>query len=165
MRALKVTLSACLVLIGACERATPPIQPAGVVAAGSESANDSVAFPDSENPRCLRTVGTDRRCEEYRVSLVELLANPIQWHGKDVVVIGFAAVSFEHSAIYLHRQDMEAGIAANGLWLELPKDLASGELEKGTYVLVRGKFDARAGGHMGAFNGTIRANHVQLWGD
>lgn len=50
---------------------------------------------------------------------------------KDVIVIGFAAVGFEHSAIYIHREDAEAGIMSNGLWLELPNDFSHGELDKG----------------------------------
>jgi hypothetical protein len=103
------------------------------------------------------------RCQEFRVSIVELLANPAQWHDKDVVVIGFAAVGFEHSAIYIHREDIEAGIMSNGLWLDLPNDFPPAELDKGAYVLVRGKFNAKAGGHLGGYNGTIRAAKVQFW--
>ncbi len=142
----------------------PPTERAAPAAVADGPA--TAILPDSENPRCLSFVHTNGeiRCQEFRVSIVELLANPQQWHDKDVVVIGFAAVGFEHSAIYIHREDIEAGIMSNGLWLQLPKDFPSTELNKGAYVLVRGRFDAKGGGHMGGFNGTIRATKVQLWG-
>jgi hypothetical protein len=156
----------CVLMTGACGRAEPPAQQATVAPVQAAREVETGMLSDSENPRCLQQgqANGEITCKEYRVSIVELLANPAQWHGKNVVVIGFAAVSFEHSAIYLHRQDMEAGIISNGLWLELPSGFAASGLEKGEYVLVRGKFDAKAGGHLGAFNGTIRAAHVQSWG-
>lgn len=153
----------CLLLIAACERRYR-MEPEARTSVADEAA--SAVLPESKNPRCLGSayINGEIRCEEFRVSIVELLSNSAQWHDKEVVVIGFAAVGFEHSAIYIHREDSEAGIMPNGLWLEFPNDFSPAELAKGAYVLVRGKFDAKAGGHMNGFNGTIRATKVQLWG-
>jgi hypothetical protein len=164
VRVPKVAVLLCAMLIGACDRAVPPAPQLTVTREGLE--NEAETLADSENPRCLHQGygNGETRCEEYRVSIVELLANPAQWHEKKVMVIGFAATGFEHSAIYLHRQDLEAGITTNGLWLELPADLPSASLEKGEYVLVRGTFDAKAGGHLNGFNGTIHAVKVRPWG-
>jgi hypothetical protein len=166
VRASKFTTCLCVLMTGACGPPESPTQQATLAPVQAAPEVESEMLLDSENPRCLQQgqVNGEITCKEYRVSIVELLANPAQWHGKNVVVIGFAAVSFEHSAIYLHRQDMEAGIMSNGLWLELPSGFAPSGLEKGEYVLVRGKFDAKAGGHLDGFNGTIRASHVRSWG-
>lgn len=165
-RVSKFLLCLWVLLFAACERVKPPTEePAPTLHADRPAAG---ILPELENPRCLRSgdASGEVRCREFRVSIVELLANPAQWHNKSVVVIGFAAVSFEHSAIYMHRQDMEAAIMSNGLWLELPEDFSpSSELAKGEYVLVRGTFDAKAGGHLNAFNGTIRAAQVRPWAD
>ena len=168
MRASKFVMCLCVLMTGACDRAVPPPARQTTVAAVQGAPEvQPWTLPDLENPRCLRQgqANGEVKCKEYRVSIVELLANPAQWHERNVVVIGFAAVGFEHSAIYLHRQDLDAGIMSNGLWLEFPSDFASSGLAKGEYVLVRGKFDAKAGRHLGGFNGTIRASQVQPWGD
>jgi hypothetical protein len=167
VRVSKVVFCVCVLMTGACDRGVPQAQQTTAAAVQGVPEVETWTLPDSENPRCLGQgqANGEVKCKEYRVSIVELLANPAQWHEKNIVVIGFAAVGFEHSAIYLHRQDLEAGIMSNGLWLELPSGFASSELAKGEYVLVRGKFDAKAGGHLGGFNGTIRAAHVQPRGD
>ena len=166
MRTSKFVTCLCVLLTGACGRGLSPAPQATVSAVLPASEVETSMLSDSENPGCLRQgqVNGEVTCKEYRVSIVELLANPAQWHERNVVVIGFAAVGFEHSAIYLHREDMEAGITSNGLWLELPSGFAAPGLEKGEYVLVHGRFDAKRGGHMDAFNGTIHASHVQSWG-
>jgi hypothetical protein len=96
--------------------------------------------------------------EPRDVSLVQLIANPTEYHGKLVRVIGFCRLEFEGNALYLHREDFERGIAKNAVWLSVgwpvpePRRQLSDE-----YVLVEGIFDGEARGHMSSFSGELRS--------
>jgi hypothetical protein len=97
-----------------------------------------------------------------RVSLVQLIANPQEYDGKFVRVIGFVSVEFEGTAVYLHQEDYKYEITQNALWLEL--DSQRNKKFDQRYVLIEGTFDASHGGHKGLFNGSIKdIKRLQLW--
>jgi hypothetical protein len=95
-------------------------------------------------------------------SIVQLIANPKEYDGKFVRVIGFASVEFEGTAVYLHQDDYKYDIPKNGLWLAID---AEGQKQfDGKYVLIEGTFDAEHKGHRGLFSGTIKdIKRLQVW--
>lgn len=107
--------------------------------------------------------------EPIDTSLVRILADPGQFEGRVVRVIGFCSIEFEGNALYLHREDYEQGISKNGVWLslgnELPsarEDLASSVHEK--YCIVEGRVTARDTGHLGMSSGAIRdITRLDFW--
>ena len=94
--------------------------------------------------------------EPRDVSLVQLIANPSEFHRKVVRVIGFCRLEFEGNALYLHREDFERGIAKNAVWLRLGWPVPESRRPlSDEYVLVEATFDAEAKGHMGSFSGEL----------
>jgi hypothetical protein len=99
------------------------------------------------------------------VSLVQLIANPSEYHGKFVRVIGFCRLEFEGDALYLHREDFEQGITKNAVWLDVGRSISmsSRDLSDG-YVLVEGVFNAEDKGHMDLFSGCLREiKRIEHW--
>jgi hypothetical protein len=101
------------------------------------------------------------------VSILELLANPFRYDGKQVQVIGFLRLEFEGDAIYLHHEDFEYAISKNAIWLDRPKDFSekqTSEVDK-KYVICEGTFNAREHGHMGMFSGSLtHITRLERWG-
>jgi hypothetical protein len=91
------------------------------------------------------------------ISMVQLLADPQKYHGKQVQVIGFAHFEFEGNAIYLSKEDHDYGITKNGLWLAVAGSKDGGELRdlNNSYVVVEGTINAEMKGHMGMWSGSI----------
>jgi hypothetical protein len=90
------------------------------------------------------------------VSLVRVIANPKEFDGKRIQVMGFIHLEFEGDAIYLSREDYQYGLDQNAIWLSIPK----AEVEKyreinDSYAVVEGTFNADVKGHMGSFSGSI----------
>jgi hypothetical protein len=56
-----------------------------------------------------------------RVSLIELLSDPKQYHGMHVSVAGFYHLDIECSALYLSRDDARHGIHENSIFVFAPK--------------------------------------------
>jgi len=94
--------------------------------------------------------------ERPDVSLVQLIANPKDYDGKFVRVVGFVSMEFEGNAIYLHEDDYRHSIFKNGLWIGLTDDMQKNkaDLDK-RYLVIEGTFNANEYGHMGAWSGTI----------
>ena len=91
------------------------------------------------------------------VSLINLIANPKEFDGKLVRVIGFARLEFEGNAIYLHREDHLQGITKNGLWLDVESALKKATTRlSDRYVIVEGVFSMSDQGHMGLWSGSIQ---------
>jgi hypothetical protein len=103
--------------------------------------------------------------EPKDVSLVQLVANPSEWHGKLVRVIGFCHLEFEGDVLYLHRQDFEQAILKNGVWLELPATGPGSHQDlSDQYVLVEAVFDADDRGHLGANSGALKSvRRIERW--
>ncbi len=96
-------------------------------------------------------------CPLADVPLVQLLATPERFGGRHVRVIGFVHLEFEGNAAYLHREDYEANLTRNAIWVDFrPGTLTAKNLVNNRYVLLEGVFDARDQGHMGMFSGTLR---------
>ena len=53
----------------------------------------------------------------YRVSMVALIANPDEHHGRRVRAVGTAAIGSEGSAVYLSEDDARSSALLNGLAL------------------------------------------------
>jgi len=103
--------------------------------------------------------------EPLNVSLVRLIANPKDYDGKVVRVIGFMRLEFEGDGIYLHQDDYKHSIYKNGLWIDASEDMhkRKAELDQ-KYVLVEGTFNAKMTGHMGLWSGSIqKITRCQVW--
>jgi len=101
------------------------------------------------------------------VSLVQLIANPKDYDGKSVRVIGFVKLEFEGDAIYLHQDDWKHGITKNGLWIDVTDDIRKkkADFDK-KYVLLEGTFNAKHSGHMGLWSGSIqKISRFEVWSD
>ena len=110
----------------------------------------------------LAMQGSQNQQRPTDVSMVQLIANPKEYHGKFVRLIGFASVEFEGTAVYLHQDDYKYDIPKNGLWLDI--DFQRQKKFDGRYVLVEGTFDAERKGHHGIFSGTIKdVKRLDVW--
>src|SRR6187401_590074 len=81
-----------------------------------ENADSSAAAEVSKlSADSLRCVQTDakRQCVLYGVSIYELIARPLEWHGKRVRVIGFANFHDEENALFASAEDWRRNISAN----------------------------------------------------
>ncbi|WP_166213093.1 hypothetical protein [Cognatiluteimonas telluris] len=106
----------------------------------------------AETTQATATDACERQVTDpTRTSMVTLLANPGQFEGKPIAVIGFYHESFEHSAIYLSREDFSNFITSNGFWVasKVPEPLND------HYVLLEGIFTAKSHGHLGQWQGMI----------
>lgn len=108
---------------------------------------------------------TAASAQSVDVSLINLIATPREFDGKQVRVIGFARLEFEGNAIYLHREDYLQGITKNGLWLDverLPKKSSASVNNR--YVIVEGVFSMTDKGHLGLWAGSIqKVTRMDLW--
>jgi len=92
------------------------------------------------------------------VSIVKLIASPIEYDGKYIRVIGYVSLEFEGTAVYLNQDDYKYGITKNAMWLDIAKsdrDVYKESDQK--YALIEGTFDAKGYGHQGLFSGTIKS--------
>ena len=104
----------------------------------------------------LRTSGDTRNGNGYLfTSIVRLLANPSQYQGKQVEVIGYYVTGQELCAIFLNSEDARSGNVQNGLWIDLrgseTNKLVDRKLKAG-HVRIDGTFYYTAdegAGHMG----------------
>jgi len=101
------------------------------------------------------------------VSLITLIANPKQFDGHKVRVIGYLNLEFEGNGIFVHKEDYDQGIPKNALWVEMDRDsaqLPGVKLCVKKNVLMEGTFDANNQGHFGAFSGAIKdITRLELW--
>ena len=98
--------------------------------------------------------------EEARaVSMIQLIANPDRYEGRLVRLIGVAHFAMEESALYLHREDAETLNSNNAVWLGASPGLTEEEYKalSGAFVVVEGRFTAKAHGHLGAFPGELES--------
>jgi hypothetical protein len=88
-----------------------------------------------------------------QVSMIRLIANPAQYHGKKVIISGFLNIEFEGTAIYLHRDDYAFSQYRNGLWCTMNETLY-GKYNR-RYVIMEGVFNKDMKGHLGLWSGSI----------
>ena len=92
------------------------------------------------------------------VSIIRLIANPYDYHGKKVRVDGVGNLQFEGNGLYLSENDYIYNLRKNSLWIELGENATPLELAErcnGRYVVVEGTFDMENTGHMGLRSGSI----------
>lgn len=100
------------------------------------------------------------------VSLVQLIANPTEFHQKLVRVIAFLNIEFEGDALYLHKEDYLHRISSNAVWIDLPSKIPDKAAINRKYVIVEAVFRADVRGHMGMFSGTLTdTKRLDLWSD
>ncbi|MEG9436680.1 hypothetical protein JAO29_10965 [Edaphobacter sp. HDX4] len=100
------------------------------------------------------------------VSIIELIANPLKYDGKQVQLIGFLRLEFEGNAIYLHQEDFEHAISRNAIWIDRPADLSEKQAldVNNRYIICQGTFKAGEHGHMGMFSGSLtHINRLEPW--
>lgn len=89
------------------------------------------------------------------VSLVTILGNPRSFHGKRVIVRGYAIFDFEHNAIYPSR-DMAVSFK-NGVWIDYDKGISVEKFYGKEFVPVflKAVYDSEDGGHLGMSTGSF----------
>jgi hypothetical protein len=127
------------------------------------SKSDSIKIWRESVKEALKTV----KEENTNVSLIKLLATPEKFHAQNIQVVGYLSLDFEGNAIYLHKEDYDHNMDANGFCIQFSdqikknKKLASYD---GKYVIIIGTFDMYARGHMGGFSGCLKnICRVDFW--
>lgn len=101
------------------------------------------------------------------VSMIQLIANPDQYHGKRVFLSAFATIEFENMSLCMTR---EPASPKDCLWLEItpaPHDSAADlkHFKAATkkwqrfnrkLISIRGTFDKNDTGHLGGWSGAIK---------
>jgi hypothetical protein len=91
----------------------------------------------------------------YDVSIIQLLARPEVYNGKQVRLKGYIHLEFEGNGIYLHREDQQRSLYSNGLWVGFKHDAKIPRECQDRYVLVVGTFAAADRGHMSLWGGSV----------
>ena len=90
------------------------------------------------------------------IGISELLANPVQYDGKQVAVVGWFVNQHEHCAIYNSQLNPRASISRFGIWVVNPETQggrAAVTALSRHWVRVVGRFDNRRKSGCGHFNG------------
>jgi hypothetical protein len=101
------------------------------------------------------------------VSLVQLIATPERFDGKQVRVIGYCWLEFEGDALYLSPDDHANNIFRNAVWLTISREKREEWFTvRGKYADVTGTFRAKHHGHLGMFAAEIDGiQALALWSD
>ena len=99
------------------------------------------------------------------VSLIALIATPDRYHGKQVTVSGFMYLQRERNALYVTKSDFQHALFKNAIYLQISNEAFERIYPlNGCYVEVRGRFDGKNTGHVGAFSGELAVRQVvSVW--
>ena len=113
----------------------------------------------------------DEEIIPIEVSIIQLIANPTEYHGKKIAVQGVGNISFEDTAVYLCEDNWCYLVTKNAVWLKIDWEVIDEELwfyingeqiseedareYNGKYVFIEGTFDMYDVGHRGLFSGGI----------
>ncbi|VTR93908.1 Uncharacterized protein OS=Arenimonas oryziterrae DSM 21050 = YC6267 GN=N789_05560 PE=4 SV=1 [Gemmata massiliana] len=93
------------------------------------------------------------------LSLINLIASPERYDGKQVAVEGFLSLELDGTYLFLHREDWEYGLFQNACWVSIRYGELTLERAKQLhhqYVRLEATFRREAVGHMGVqVNGTL----------
>jgi hypothetical protein len=89
------------------------------------------------------------------VSIINLICDPQQYDGKEIIITGFLALDFEGNAVYLYQDDYQNSIYKNGLWCTI--DMKKYREYDHKYISLEGVFDAYHKGHFGLWAGSIKS--------
>lgn len=111
------------------------------------------------------TLAQDNSVESTPVSLIQLIANPSEYHEKSIRVIGYCCLEFEGDVLYLHREDFEQGITKNAVWITVEGLKSKRRFDlNNRYVIVEGIFDSQDKGHLELFSGCIKEiKRIEKW--
>ena len=62
------------------------------------------------------------------VSIIQLIANPAEYHGKKIRITGVAHLAYEENEIYISKDDWYYSISENALWVCVEVDRSDHEL-------------------------------------
>jgi hypothetical protein len=87
------------------------------------------------------TPAHNQQVQPLRSSLLQLIANPEKYDGRLVSIVGYLTFGQEGDGLYLHKEDYENGIDADGLVVERTRQMLK-DREKlyDNYVLIVGVF-------------------------
>jgi hypothetical protein len=100
------------------------------------------------------------------ISMIRVLANPQEFDGKRIAVVGFLGLHKDGNILYLHREDEEMALYKNGLTVDFNSPLTADDIARMNmrYVYLGGVFDAQNQGTGLGSSGTItNAVNVVLW--
>jgi len=93
-----------------------------------------------------------------------LIANPQQFSGQKVRVIGYLHLEFEGNGLYLNKDDFKNGISKNAIWIEIGSKHSPFSKFNDHYILMEGTFDDKNQGHMGMMSGSLNnITRLELW--
>ena len=96
------------------------------------------------------------------VSIISLIANPADFEGKSVRVIGFLVATFETTGLFLAEPDARNAVTKNGIWLEI--EASTYASLSNSYAIAEGTFDSKSRGHLSMWSGTIRdVTRLEAW--
>jgi hypothetical protein len=94
--------------------------------------------------------------EPENVSLIQLIATPEKYEGKQIRVVGALWFEFEEQALYLHTEDRKLLRTENAVWLKIPPTLkAKARALSDGFALVEGRFSSLNEGHFEGFAGSV----------
>jgi len=103
-----------------------------------------------------------RSQDDGPVSLIQLIANPAKYDGKQVLVVGFLRLEFEGNALYLHADDYKNNIYGNAIGVGVTKQWRWSKDEVNMhYVMLGGTFRAgKSNLHTGVI---VDVTSVTVW--
>ena len=101
------------------------------------------------------------------VTLIQVLANPEAYHGKEIEFVAYLNLSFESDALWLHKEDRDNAILGNSIWVEATPEMTKVKASiHHCYVLIKGIFNAHNHGHLGSHSGALtKISSCMFWSD
>lgn len=115
-------------------------------------------------PSHAQTVSPEKRTY---VSMLQLIATPEKFDGKQVVVTGFLQLGHEADLLYVHQEDQKHGILENAIEVEATEEMGKNKAKLNMkYVRLLGVFkapDKRKSPFLGGMIANIE--NCDLWSD
>ena len=152
VRICKLAVCGCLFISGACPNLAQADNPAEVEKPASAT------LGEKQN---TKTITSDKDLPPL-VSMIALIANQKMFDQREVRVVGYLIVDFEHNALYFSESDAKNGMSSNSIWID-GEEVCAGSEKNQSYVMVRGVFIAKPGPR-GLFSGRMeRLSRCDLW--
>jgi len=128
---------------------------------------DSTSLLDQQ----INSIDNDGEDFPLYVSIIKLIANPDEYHGKKIRIYGVGNIEFEGTAVYLCIDNWYYFVSKNAIWVSMEGEIVDNELwyyingerisyedakkYNGKYVLIEGTFDMYETGHRDRYSGGI----------
>jgi hypothetical protein len=98
-----------------------------------------------------------RASDSIPASMINLIATPERYAGKQVAVIGVLMLDRETAALFFHQEDFDTGNPMNAVMLNQQRAPSADEMRlNGKIVSIEGIFSTGGRGHLGSqFPGTV----------